>query len=870
MAGAPILGPVTEPPNPAGVVSWAELSERLRELRTWAGVSYREAHRRVVRLRRGRGVPELPAYNTVYRAMQPGRVRLDPDLIGDLAEVLLDDPLAAGTWRQAWSSVAFDVDGAAIVTVSHDLPAAPDHFSGRRAPLATLARWIADLPVERPQVCGVVGMAGVGKTTVAARAAQLAEPRFEVCLFADLRGSRPGLPAAHVGAVLDALLRALGVPGSHLHGMPVPARQALLDRQLAGRRAVIVLDDAASADQVRPLIPASGPTLVLVTSRHGLGGLPDHTLGLGELSEAEAMTLFRRHVGQDRVTAESEAATGVVGLAGRLPLAVALVAGWAATHPEWTLADQFERLSERRASLQLEDGVEVAFAASYHALTADRRRLLRLLSLHPGTDCDDLAAAACAGADRDLVRMQLRDLVEAHLIDARSNGRYEIHDLVRVFARARARDEEPARERRRAMERLLHYYRFATMRAMDAFAPQERARRPEIEDPGAATPEFAGHDAARAWLDTERDNLLATTVFADEQSTPTHTALMSRLLFRYLDVAGHYADAELLHLRASRCPDPVHRGHVLVNLGVVRATCGKHEAAVESVQSALTVFGQVGDRVGQARARTTLGGLYWRLSRYSDAVEHLRTAGEIYATEGDRAAEGVTYSHLGIVQFLRGDDEAALTAYQRAYAAATDCGDVVSAAHALINTGQVHARAGRLDQATENLQRGLALARERRNPVAQADGLNQLGAVVAQSGRMKQAIAYLREALDIARRYAVREIEVQIRDNLGRTLCAQRELTEAMTQHRRAIALATEIGDRYQQARAEDGLACVYAARERVAAAREHWERALAVFRELDSPDVPNVLARLAELDCAGTVGERHGDRDGRSTGGAA
>jgi tetratricopeptide (TPR) repeat protein len=494
-----------------------------------------------------------------------------------------------------------------------------------------------------------------------------------------------------------------------------------------------------------------------------------------------------------------------------------------------------------------------------------------LLALHPGTDCDDLAAAACAGTERDLVRVQLQDLVEAHLVEARAGDRYELHDLVRVFARARARDEEPARERRRALDRLLDYYRFATMRAMDAFAPQERARRPQIEDPGTAIPEFAGHDDARAWLDAERDNLLATTVFADEQSRPTHTALMSRLLFRYLDVAGHYGEAEQLHVRASRCADPVHRGHALVNLGVVRATRGKHESAVESVQRALTQFVQVGDRIGQARARTTLGGLYWRLSRYRDAIEHLVIAGEIYADVGDRAAEGVTYSHLGIVQFLRGDDDAALAAYHRAYAAATDCGDVVSAAHALINSGQAHARAGRPDDAMDDLERGLALARERGNPVAQADGLNQLGAVVAQCGRTPQAIAYLREALDIAQRYAVREIEVQVRDNLGRTLCAQSELTEAMTHHRHAIELAGEIGDRYQQARAEDGVACVYAARKHGAAAREHWERALAVFTELDSPDVRSVLARLAELESGSAVeGRRHADRAAQPADGAA
>ena len=224
------------------------------------------------------------------------------------------------------------------------------------------------------------------------------------------------------------------------------------------------------------------------------------------------------------------------------------------------------------------------------------------------------AAAACADRDAAATAAQLRDLAEAHLVETRAGDRFELHDLVRVFAQARARDEVPARERRQAIDRMLLYYRFATARAMAEFAPQDRVRRPDIADPGMATPELADRAAARAWLDAERGNLLATTVFADEHNRPMHTALMSWLLFRYLDVAGYYHDAERLHTRASSSPDPVSRGHALTSRGIVRAIRGNHEAALGDCERALSEFQQVGDLLGQARARTTLGGLHWRLA----------------------------------------------------------------------------------------------------------------------------------------------------------------------------------------------------------------------------------------------------------------
>jgi tetratricopeptide (TPR) repeat protein len=835
LAGAGLPG--GPPPNPEGADSWSELSQRLRLLRAWAGVSYRELHRRVLRLRRDRGVPELPVYNTIYRCLQPGRSRIDQELVTDIAWVLLADESAVAGWRQACAAIAGEYDAGSIVTVSTELPPVPRSFTGRRAPLRRLLECADALVPDGPTVCAVIGMPGAGKTTMVRQALhQLWQRGSEPArlLYVDLRGSQSERQSAEPAAVLDAMLRALDVTGQELLPLDLPARRHRLDRLVADQPTVIVLDDAADRDQVHQIIPRCGPCLVLITSRHRLAGLPALTIALGELSAAEALALLRAGVGQHRVAAETAAAAALIEMSGRLPLALALLTGRAAADDGWTLTDHLERLAERRASLRLDDGVENAFAASYDELDDDRRGLLRLLALHPGADCDVYAAAACADREVVAITAQLRDLAEAHLVEARAGSRFGLHDLVRVFAQARARDEVPARERRQAIDRLLLYYRYTTAQAMTEFAPQDRVRRPDIADPGMTIPELADRAAARRWLDAERGNLLATTVFADEHNRPMHTALMSWLLFRYLDVAGYYHEAERLHTRASSSPDPVSRGHALTSLGIVRAVRGNHEAALGDCERALSLFEQVGDRLGQARARTTLGGLHWRLGRYDKASEHLSAAGEIFADAGEFAAAGVTWLHLGIVFFLRGDDTSALAAYDRACRAAR------------INAGQVYARMGRLPKAIEVIERGLGIARAHRNPPAVADGLSQLGSVLVELGETERGISYLREAIEIASRSAVRELEVQALNNLGRAYCGQLEMAAAETAHQQALALADELGDKYQKARAHQGLAQVAAQRRDTETADAHNRIALALFTQLATPEAVELARELA------------------------
>ena len=247
------------PPDPAGADSWSELSQRLRLLRAWAGVSYRELHRRVLRLRRERGVPELPVYNTIYRCLQPGRARIDPDLVADIVWVLLNDETAVAAWRQACAVIAGEYDAASIVTVTTELPPAPRGFTGRRAPLRRLLRCAEALAPDRPTVCAVIGMPGAGKTTLVVHALHRLwayAPEPTTLLYVDLRGSQPERQPAEPAAVLDGMLRALGATGRELLPLDLPARRATLDRLVAQRRIVIVLDDAVDSGPGAPDHPA--------------------------------------------------------------------------------------------------------------------------------------------------------------------------------------------------------------------------------------------------------------------------------------------------------------------------------------------------------------------------------------------------------------------------------------------------------------------------------------------------------------------------------------------------------------------------------------------------------------------------------------
>ncbi|SNY55230.1 hypothetical protein [Paractinoplanes atraurantiacus] len=497
-----------ELPDPARAGDLDGLVGQLRALKVWAGdPSYATIMDRVNAdwAAAGRPASELAIRSTVAHCFQPGRRRLNTGLVVAIVGALHPDTGYVAQWRQTLRVIGGETRAASQVRVQDSLPLSPAAFIGRTAELEHLGAVLAG---GTAATVTIEGMAGVGKTELALHAGRLADRRmpFDRVLFVDLRGfhSDPAQPPADPGAVLDGFLRLLDVPGHRIpHGLA--ARVALYRRRLYGARVLVVLDNAAGADQVRPLVPGTPGSLSLVTSRRHLGLSAAAGLTVGVFSPQEAVDhLTAALPGADRPTAR-RIARGC----GHLPLALGLIAGHIRGTPGWTLSEHADRLGERLHDHRLDSGVELALSLSYQHLPGDRQRLMRLLALHPGHDFDAYAAAALTGTDPGAAEAGLAHLHGDHLLQSTGPGRYTFHDLVRAYAVAQARDHDPPGERRTALTRMFDHYLATTAAAMNTL---EHRRRPRTLPPGVPVPDLTSPGDAIAWL--EHTNRFARTLFA--------------------------------------------------------------------------------------------------------------------------------------------------------------------------------------------------------------------------------------------------------------------------------------------------------------------------------------------------------------------
>ena len=710
--------------------------------------------------------------------------------------------------------------------VPRQLPADVYAFTGRERELSTLDDLLREADGESTAVVvsAVSGTAGVGKTSLALRWAHRVRDRFpDGQLYLDLRGYDSEQPMSESDA-LARFLSALGLVGSEIP-LAADERAARYRTELSDRRMLILLDNAATADQVRSLLPGAPGCLVVVTSRDSLAGLVvrhgARRLDLDLLPLADAVYLLGRLIG-DRVEAEPGAAEALAEECARLPLALRIAAELAAARPGTSLSELVEELADEQRRLDLLDAgldprtaVRAVFSWSYQHLTDEAAAAFRLLGLHPGLDLDPYAAAALGGTDLARASRLLDQLARAHLIQAGRPGRYAMHDLLRAYANQLATAQNSAAERDEALTRLLDLYLATAGAAMDVLHPAERHRRPQLAAPRTPAPRFPAADAAKTWLAAERANLVAATVHAAAHGRPAHTVGLANTLFRYLDAAGLNADAFTIH-----------------NLA--------REAAA-----------RIGDGPGEARALLNLGLVYWHQGLLGRAEEHLRQALDRYLDIGDEVGQASAHSNLGVIQWRQGNlDEAerhlglALGTYER-------LGDRVGQAEAMGNLGLVHQRQDRLDLAVDHHERALALFREVGYRVGEAYALNDLGTVHLRLGEPGAAIDELGGALGRFQEIGERAGEAEALNGLGQALAANGEAGAAAERHTEALAVAVEIGDRYEQARAHAGIAEIHEARGEVAQARSRWQEALAVYADLAVPDAEAVRARLAALDQA-------------------
>jgi DNA-binding SARP family transcriptional activator/Tfp pilus assembly protein PilF len=779
-------------------------------------------------------------------------------------------PAAAGATAAFPAVWAGRAAGGPIPVVPRQLPGAVAHFTGRAAELAALDGLLGqagDKLPGTPVIWAIAGTAGVGKTALAVHWAHQVAGRFpDGQLYVNLRGYDPGPPMT-AGDALAGLLRTLGVPGQDI---PPGAdeRAGRYRSLLAGRRMLVLLDNAGSAEQARPLLPGEPACIAIVTSRDALAGLiardGARRLDLDLLPSADAVGLLRALIGA-RVTADPGAAAALAGQCCRLPLALRVAAELAAARPDVPLASLVGELADQQRRLDLLDAagdsgtaVRAVFSWSCRHLDPGAARAFRLAGLHPGPDLDPYAAAALTGTTLGRAGDLLDVLARAHLIQAAGPGRHVMHDLLRGYARDLAAAQDGEDQQHAALTRLFDHYLYAAATAMDALFPAERHRRPRISPPVTPAPPVDSPDAARAWLDAERANLVAVCAHTAEHGWPGHTTRIAATLFRYLDVGGHFADAVTIHgharSAASQTGDRAAEAEALTSLSVLDTHQGRYQQAAGHLQQSVTLHREAGNLTGQARALCNLGIADLRLGRHQLATGHLQQSLALFHQTGDRTGEANALTNLGFADFQQGRYRQATGHLEQSLALQREAGDRNGQAHTLCNLGIIDLRQGRYRQATGHLQQALALFRETGNRNGEADVLANLGDADFRQRRYQQAAGHYRRALALARETGDQSAEAEALNGLGEVLLATGQPDPARIQHAAALRLAIQIGDQDQQARAHNGHARAHHAASDHSQARRHWQQALTIYADLGAPEADQIRAELA---AAGDDGHR-------------
>ncbi|MFI6735859.1 AfsR/SARP family transcriptional regulator [Nonomuraea sp. NPDC050451] len=600
----------------------------------------------------------------------------------------------------------------ASMTRPAQLPADPPVFEGRHAELAQLPT-----PGEgAAEVRVICGMGGVGKTTLAVRwAHRIAHHYADGQLFLNLRGFHPNDQAMSAGEALNALLAGLGVAAEEVP-VAVEARAALFRDRVAGRRMLLLLDNARDARQVRPLLPASPGCLAIVTSRNRLDGLAD-ALVLEPLPAREAADLLRTRLGAARVEAEPDATARILSLCGGLPLALVAVAAHALTHPSFTLTSIAAELHQARSSLDGFAGFDATaapqavFSWSYRALTPAAARLFRLLGTARGPDISASAAAGLAGLRLSGVRPLLLELTAAHLLTEHVPGRFAFHDLIRAYAAETAAEEEPDHEVTAALHRLVDHYLRTAHRCSELIKPGQNAIAfPEPQD-GVTPDRIDDTIQALAWFGAEEEAVLATVEHATRLGLDHQVAHLAWSAHTYLILmrpAERVLGLARTAVRATeRLGDPRLHAHALHALASACTRAGLPGEAHDAYRRALSLFTELGDVKGQSVAHLELTRLHDRQGRYREALRHARRSLALSRQKGATPFEEAgALNAVGWVLIRLGEPRAGLAYSRRSLSLQTN---VVGQSFVLYTIGWAHHLLGEHRAAIDNYRRSLAL-----------------------------------------------------------------------------------------------------------------------------------------------------------------
>ncbi|SBT49644.1 AfsR/SARP family transcriptional regulator [Micromonospora auratinigra] len=746
-----------------------------------------------------------------------------------------------------------DVDrpgGAAGPARVNRLPRLMVDFVGRRELMAQLVAELAAAAGNNSPVRVIDGMAGSGKTSFAVQVAhRLAGSHPDAQLFIDLRGHAEGVPVDPPEA-LTALLRQLGVPAGRIptdHAL----RTELWQAELGARRAVVVLDNAASSEQVAPLLPDVPGAVVLVTSRRRLSLGPP--VPLPALTPQEAVELLARTAGAARVEAEPQAAAEVVRCCGHLPLAIRLAGGRLLHRPTWRVADLARRLSSGTTVLRQlaveQQTVASAFTASYEPLGEPLKRMFRLLSVHPGGWFDAPMAAALADLPLDRADCLLEELLDQHLIEEAEPGRYRLHDLMRQYSVELSRGPQEADDRAAAGRRLLDHVLHEVAGRGEDLEPVVLSRHLRLDPPGR--PDLLGstEPADVEWLERERANLVSLIKFAVEGPDPEYGWRLARAMWRFCYIRGYFDDILATHhaglVAAERSGDRAAQAMMHNYLASAYTRTGGYLDAQRNLEAAVSAARELRDHFNEHRYRANLVVIHWLTGELERAVDLARQL--LRERPGGVAVESpLALANLGIALTALGRYPEAQQAHRLHLYIGRCRGNLYDVANALGHLGAVENRLGNHHKAIRLTTASLRLRTRTGHRYAEAEVRNDLGIAYRRLGRLAEARAQHELALDLAVDSGERHVQAAALNDLGATLALLGDSAAAVDAHRRALELATRITHRYEQGRALAFLAD-HLDEPNPEAARRHRRRALVIFQRLRVPERTALERRLAE-----------------------
>ncbi|GAA1567757.1 tetratricopeptide repeat protein [Kribbella sancticallisti] len=739
--------------------------------------------------------------------------------------------------------------------MKNTLPPRAKPFTDRTEPLRAVASLAAQ---SAARLVWVSGPPGVGKTTFAVEAAHSMAGRFaDGLFFVPLNGFTLNVEPVTPADALAVLLRDLGVPAERIP-KATSERAALYQQRLAGTRTLVVLDNAASDEHVRQLLPDAPDCFAVVTSRRVSDLLDGGTqIRLAPFSAGDGAAQFRTLVDSRRLDHATPEIERIVTGCGGLPLNIRLAAAQFSRHPTWPISHLATLLEEKVPWRADADSADVsAILVSYRHLDDDQQAMFRLCGLAPGADLDVRAAAALADCTVARARVLLDGLHSVGMLEEQAPERYYLLDPLKEFARSVPPPaEQPADLSGAALDRLLDFFLVTTHAAIATAYPFASDQLPVVVRSSELERKFDDRDAALGWLAAERANLVTIIGYAAAHDRPEHTWQLAVLLWRFLYTTGRLQDwLETLSIArdiTARRPDSRGFAQVLLRLSAAYWQTGHLNEALEVAAQALPKWVALGDDLGQADTLCAIAAVSADLGDPDEAIAHLQAALDKYVEIGDRRGQANALSLLGHQNYQQAEYALAAEQQQAAADLLEVIGNYQGLAHALDNLGSAQQHLGELDDAMENHQRAYSLADELGDLAVAAYAVGNMGNVHRRQGRLHAAMESHQRALKLAEPLGDPNLTTLLRLDQGDTCLARRDFTGAVRSWRAAEDLAGETGDVGKLALAQLGLARTMHEQGRHEDATAHWGRAESAFAEARMPQLSAVRKEREQLTCS-------------------